>query len=334
MMTAGVAGGPRRHRGRFFLIAAFVYSGLALGVACSGADTASTTDFVCVPKLCTSPDPTDPPPDGPSLCPAGVCNYQTQEGCAANETCAAKIDTATSTVAPKCIPAGIVKRGEACDDKNACAPGLQCIGPTSGPRVCRKLCCGDPGASYGDWRACDPGESCIRQLNAQIEQPPNSGKFITIPANVDFCYPVNNCDVLNAKSCTEDKTRPVCRIADPIGNVACQPPGTATLGEPCKRLDQCGPVQKCVQTQQGTVKGGPTEIPLACRRLCRLETCGDLGCPESEGICVHFKRDPEGVGECTPNFDQKRYCYEVDGSAPLPTPVKHDAGTRDASSNG
>jgi len=244
----------------------------------------------------------------------------------------------TGTVYPKCFPAGTQKRGEPCGDAtHVCDHGLQCVGPKGGPLVCRKLCGAAPNTSFGDWTACDPGESCIRQLEVQLESPPNSKTYVTLDANVDFCVPVNNCDVLDAESCKGDggdRARPVCRIADPLGNVACQPPGSAELGEPCKQLSQCGPVETCAKTVAGT---GQVENALSCRRLCRLGSCGPEACPKSEGLCVHFKRDPVGVGECTPGFNKDKYCHDLDGGvAPAPSgkPATHDAGSRDANANG
>jgi hypothetical protein len=31
-----------------------------------------------------------------------------------------------------------------------------------------------------------------------------------------------------------------------------------------------------------------------------VEGGGEPFCQEGEGICVHYNRDPQGVGECTP----------------------------------
>jgi hypothetical protein len=39
-----------------------------------------------------------------------------------------------------------------------------------------------------------------------------------------------------------------------------------------------------------------------CRRLCKWGPCERSGCGEDEGKCVHFRRNPEGVGECTPGW--------------------------------
>jgi hypothetical protein len=221
----------------------------------------------------------------------------------------------TDTVGPECVQSGPRDRGEPCDNDNApahlCKPGFQCIHTAGAAGTCRKLCCGEEGASYGDWTACDPGESCIREIVASFESPPNSNNFVKVDAHVFACVPVNNCDVLDAKSCEADKERPVCRIADPLGNVACMPPGDANLGEPCAHLNQCGPVQICAQTVDS--HGVPLTGPLTCRRLCRMGLCGEASCPEKEGTCVHFNRDPVGVGECTPQWDT-RTCPIVDAS--------------------
>ena len=36
-----------------------------------------------------------------------------------------------------------------------------------------------------------------------------------------------------------------------------------------------------------------------CIKLCQFKQCGDPTCTADEGSCVHFPRDPEGVGECS-----------------------------------
>jgi hypothetical protein len=323
----------RGRKARSQALGASLLAGLWLGAACGGAETVSIPNTTCTPRLCLAPDVPPGPPDGATLCPPGVCNYQTQVGCPTGQTCAVSIDPNTGEPSPKCVAAGLRQAGEECDTRTMpstpamlCARGLICVGPQGSPQICRKLCCAEEGASYGDWRACDPGESCIRQLQTRIEQPPGSGNFITHDAKVSFCVPVNNCDVLDSQSCKDDPVRPVCRIADPVGNVACQPSGGAKLGEPCQKEDQCGSVQKCAQRIdfQGVPQSDKT-----CRRLCRITLeCGSSACPEGEGVCVHFKRDPEGVGECTPNFDQDTHCHEVEGGVlPMQPPAVTDAGT-------
>src|SRR6185503_10186430 len=101
-----------------------------------------------------------------------------------------------------------------------------------------------------------------------VEQPPGSGTFIKHSAHVSFCVPVNNCDVLNSKSCKNngDPSRPVCRIADPVGNVACQPDLGGEVGDPCAKEEQCGPVQKCAWRESL----GVPQTAKTCRRLCRI----------------------------------------------------------------
>jgi hypothetical protein len=64
---------------------------------------------------------------------------------------------------------------------------------------------------------------------------------------------------------------------------ACVPEKTGSPGDPCP------------------CKGGTTCVADTCRRLCKaVAGGGDPSCPTDEGICVHYDRDPAGVGECTP----------------------------------
>jgi len=331
----------RARKGPSQVLGASLAAGLWFGVACGAAEGVNIPTVSCTPKLCVAPDPVEGPPDGPSFCPKGVCNYQTSEGCPANQTCVVSIDANAGTAAPKCVGVGVRKAGEPCDTlvvdptmpvsaEKLCARGLQCIGKVGQSQICRKLCCGEPGASYGDWRGCDPGESCIRQIQPATEQPPKSGKFVIIDhPGVFACVPVNECDVLDADSCKDNTDgRTVCRIVDPLARVACRPAQSASskLGGPCAHFDQCGPVQHCAYRQSQ----GVPQSDKACRRLCRITLeCGGASCPEGEGVCVHFKRDPEGVGECTPNFAEDTYCHEVEGGV-LPPPMQPppaDAGT-------
>jgi hypothetical protein len=213
------------------------------------------------------------------------------------------------------------------DPNKICARGLICVGKQGQAQICRKLCCGEPGASYGDWRACDPSESCIRQIQPAVEQPVGSGMFVNIDhPGVFACVPVNECDVLDKESCKDNPDgRTVCRIIDPLGRVACRPKQSneSQLGGPCSHFDQCGAVQHCAQT---TDKQGVPQSELTCRRLCRPGGCGTSACHPGEGVCVHFNRDPPGVGECTPFIDEKT-CPEVDGAVPMiPDPDPVEAG--------
>jgi hypothetical protein len=94
------------------------------------------------------------------------------------------------------------------------------------------------------------------------------------------CMPVGGCDVLATGTCPSGQA---CTIVDPTGAVACLPEGKGTVGQDCP----------CV--------AGFLCVADACRRLCRaVEGGGEPSCPTMEGRCVHFDRDPPGVGECTP----------------------------------
>jgi hypothetical protein len=206
------------------------------------------------------------PPDGAAECAAGDCNYQTQDGCPEDQACRPQFNATDPNVAPGCEPAGVAKSGEACEAQGDCARGLYCALGT-----CHTLCCG------GDWTACDEGESCIRGLDVRA-----GGEVIS--AGVDLCFPVGTCDPLTGTGC-EDEPGRECKIVDPTGAVACAPRSTADVGDSCAPPNVCKQGLSCV--------GG------YCTRLCRFEECGEPSCAESEGSCVHFQRDPEGVGECT-----------------------------------
>ena len=152
---------------------------------------------------------------------------------------------------------------------NDCERGHFCL-----DGACRKLCCG------ADWTGCGSGESCIRQLFADL------GGARTY-VGVDLCFPVGTCDVFDSAACAGEPGRE-CHIVDPTGAVACAPKGDRELGERCDQASQCRQGLHCVDD--------------ACRRLCRAEACGEPSCPLAEGVCVHFDRDPPGVGECTPDW--------------------------------
>lgn len=205
------------------------------------------------------------PPDGESLCAAGECNYQTGGGCDSDSACLPR--ASGTTVAPECQPAGVATVGAPCAGWNDCVAGAFCAEGT-----CRKLCCG------GDWAACPTGESCIRQLLVA-----SGGE--TVAAGADLCFPVGTCELFAADACADEPDRS-CQIVDPIGNVACAPRGEAAVGTACDGQNPCVDGASCI--------GG------VCRRLCRAVEGGEPTCPAGEGVCVHFTRDPEGVGECTP----------------------------------
>jgi len=219
-------------------------------------------------------------PPGATLCQKGECNYQTQD-CAGGSTC---LPTDTPPPSgdwpPKCMAAGTKKPGEACSAWNDCEKGAFCVGIGGAadggvtPGTCRQLCCG------GDWSACAAGSSCIQQV---MLVRPGGGE--PAYANADVCAPVGGCDVLDPKSCA-DKPGKSCQIVDPTGNVACMPAGTAGPG------DACSPKKPC--------KAGFACVDDECRRLCKAVAGGaEPYCPEPEGTCVHYNRDPAGVGECT-----------------------------------
>ncbi len=213
------------------------------------------------------------PPDGEALCPPGDCNYQTAEGCQAEEACLPMPRGDTLEIEPTCVAAGSGRAGDSCEDgavPSDCAPGYFCAGGT-----CRQLCCGN------DWSACDGQTSCFRPLLIRLESEQES---VDVPAGVSLCFPTGTCDVLDPDSC-DGEPRRTCKIVDPTGAVACVRAGDGVVGDPCDAPEICGPGLSCV---------GET-----CVRLCRAEACGEPSCPEEEGVCVHLDRHPPGVGECS-----------------------------------
>jgi hypothetical protein len=208
------------------------------------------------------------------LCPTGSCNYQTNQGCTSTSTCAPTPDQGGGSVSPACVMAGTVANGGSCTNAPAeCAPGTICA-----EGHCRKLCCGT--ATFGDYRGCPQGEHCLRPLKIQASV---GGPVISTGAYL--CFPVNQCDALDpAPSCVGiGPTGSTCQLADPTGATACLPEGPGKAGDPCP------------------CSGGFTCVANGCRRLCRaVAGGGEPSCPPAEGTCVHFDRDPAGVGECTP----------------------------------
>lgn len=215
------------------------------------------------------------PPEGAALCPAGACNYQTASGCDASETCLPTYN-ANLEISPGCTAAGAGTAGDECvpwATPSDCASGHFCA-----EGVCRRFCCGS------DWSACDADTSCFRPLFLRLGGEANP---VDVPVDVGLCFPTGTCHVLDPDSCEAEPGK-TCKIVDPTGAVACLPSGPGVVGDDCSNPDYCGPSLSCVGER--------------CRRLCRVEACGEPGCPADEGICVHLDRDPEGVGECTPNF--------------------------------
>jgi hypothetical protein len=257
---------------RFFLIflAVGVLGGGALGCGNGENDTPDPTDGGTRP-----PDPVldgggeiPPPPDGAGLCPPGVCNYQTGAGCAADAAAASCVPLPMgSVVTPACERAGRTANGEACAEWTDCVSGSICAAGR-----CRKLCCGR------DWTGCNTSaEHCLRPLQVQL------ANNTVVPSGAYLCYPVNQCDALVPSSCAAIEANTTCQIADPTGATACLPEGAGGVGSACP------------------CKGGFTCVEGGCRRLCRaVAGGGEPSCPAVEGVCVHFNRDPAGVGECTP----------------------------------
>jgi hypothetical protein len=260
--------GPKRMRTPGFtgLLALCLATGLA--VAC-GAGESATTDAAMpgCPKLIDDEAVAlEDPPDGPAACAAGDCNYQTQDGCADDQACRPQFNATDPEVHPGCEAAGTAASGDACKVQGDCARGLYCA-----QGQCHKLCCG------ADWTGCDAGESCIRSLDVRA-----GGQVIS--AEAGLCFPVGTCDLFDPNACADDPSRE-CKIVDPIGQVACAPRSNAGLGDACAPPTVCQAGLNCV--------GG------FCTKLCRFSECGEPACTADDGTCVHFPRDPDGVGECT-----------------------------------
>ena len=259
-----------RVRSATFLVCllAGVRAGGAMG--CGNGDsgaTADPTDGGTTPRepILDGGGEIPPPPNGPSLCPTGVCNYQTGTGCADAASCVPlPVD---GGVAPACERAGQTAIGQPCAQWTDCVSGSICAAGR-----CRKLCCGR------DWTGCGTStEHCLRPLQVQL-----SGNRI-VASGAYLCYPVNLCDALVPSSCATIESNTTCQIADPTGATACLPEGTGGVASPCP------------------CRGGFTCVEGGCRRLCRaVPGGGEPSCPATEGVCVHFNRDPAGVGECTP----------------------------------
>jgi len=210
------------------------------------------------------------PPDGAAKCPqGGICNYQTNVGCPGGAPSCIPLLDGKGGVAPACNIAGAGASGAKCMAATDCAAGHVCAEGT-----CHKLCCG------GDWTGCpSAGEHCIQGLVY------GDGKGGTLETKAMLCYPINTCDALVPSSCaTAGKT---CQIADPTGVTACLPEGQGASGDACP----CKGGFTCIVGDNGG----------ECRRLCKaVEGGADPYCQSGEGICVHYNRDPGGVGECTP----------------------------------
>jgi hypothetical protein len=238
---------------------------LLLAAACGSGDRVKIV--MDCPKLVEDLTvPLQVPPDGAAACASGDCNYQTQAGCSDQQACRPQFNATDPDVHPGCEAVGTAASGEACTLQTDCARGLYCAAGS-----CHKLCCG------ADWTGCAKGESCIRSLDVRAGGQVRS-------AQAGLCFPVGTCDPLDPNGCSDDPKRE-CKIVDPTGAVACAPRSNAGLG------DSCTPPEVCKQ--------GLTCVGRFCIKLCAFAACAEPACSAAEGSCVHFLRDPEGVGECT-----------------------------------
>jgi hypothetical protein len=241
---------------------------LGLASACGSAESVAPDappEPSCTPLVEDTLVPLEPPPDGAAACASGVCNYQTQAGCAVDQACRPQFNATEPKVNPGCERAGAGASGDSCAAQTDCARGFYCaLG------ACHKLCCG------GDFSACDSGESCIRNLQVRA-----GGEVLS--AGADLCFPVGTCDPLDPNSCADEPNRE-CKIVDANGAVACAPRSSAGKGDACAPPTVCRQGLNCV--------GG------YCIRLCAYAMCAEPSC-EADESCVHFARDPEGLGECT-----------------------------------
>lgn len=270
-------------------------------VACGGSDSASGSGGAggngnCPRVVLKAQDQIPLPPNGEAACETPLCNYQTQSGCAEDQACRPSFPAGSATVTPACEPFGTGETADPCDTSSDCARGYLCAtvipspdgGITPAVSRCYQQCCD------GDWTACASGTSCSRQFMVRF-----ADDHVEHP--VDLCVPTGTCDLFDPTSCQNDSDPPTpreCKIVDPTGAVACMPKSTRKLGDSCS-----ADTNTCAQGFTCVFDTGAPDVG-HCRRLCRAELCGEPSCPPAEGICVHFNRNPPGVGECAPIFEQ------------------------------
>ena len=263
--------------------------------ACGSSDSASGAGGAggaggCPPVVLKAEDKLPQPPDGEAACSTSLCNYQTQQGCSPDQSCRPSFPAGSTTITPACEPFANAKTDEPCESSSDCARGFLCAtiapspdgGVTPAVSRCYKQCCA------GDWSACDAGTSCIRQFNVRF-----ADDHLEHP--LDLCFPTGTCDLFDSASCPDDPATGApreCKIVDPVGGVACMPTSTRKLGDSCSATtNMCARGFTCVLDGDSNESGH-------CRRLCRAVACGEPSCPAAEGNCVHFNRDPAGIGEC------------------------------------
>jgi hypothetical protein len=248
----------------------------ASSVACQSKNSAQPTDGGDLRIIYDAGASSAIPPDGPSLCTDGSCNYQTQLGCDAGYMCHPQLGT-DQNVTPTCQPAGSKGAGESCVWLG-CQPGYLCAADAR----CHRMCCG------GDWSACEADESCTGAIELLA-----SGSSTPVPAGVGVCEPTDDCDVFDPSSCPVGQS---CYIIDSRGGVGCRVSGSAEAYESCSSTQLCKGGLTCVSAGKATGQ---------CRRLCRAVPGGGApSCPAAEGMtCAHYVNDPPGVGECIASVD-------------------------------
>ncbi len=173
---------------------------------------------------------------------------------------------------PSCVSTGGGQaEGEPCDAVDPCAPGLACFLKREGG-TCGRVCC--PTASDG----CRVDEHCGGP----------GVLFDGTRTTFRQCLPPRRCNVLG------DACEPMeaCYIVDPDGGTDCRAAGTAPVGAPCERPNDCAPGLACTGLFERT-----------CVRVCSLTA--SAACPPDEGTCVAYAQSPEGTGLCTPGSTRR-----------------------------
>ena len=197
---------------------------------------------------------------GPS-CAAGACDPREPGSCSSG-VCGLR------DLLPACFPsAGRLGAGEACTEDAQCGETLACFADAIGVGTCAPVCC------PGDDSTCEPGSHCG-----------GSGRLASgVTTSWGRCLPPRPCDVLMPEGdCAE---REGCYIVSASGDTDCRLAGTATLGEPCERAEDCVPGFFCAGVGSR-----------ACIRVCSLTD--PATCPAREGECVAQRYSPPGTGVC------------------------------------